>query len=228
MTPPETSESAGASRAACSGTPSWWRCSPRSWCCRPLGRRVIVSGDEARFAMLAQDMMKRQSWTDAHVRDRRYRNKPLLYPWAIRVLSMPGGRVTQTTAHLPIALAAIAAVFFTTLLGQQLFGRRAGVWAGLIAATSYGFFAHSQILLPDMIVIAFGLAALAAFWASISHPPGRACWPPSTPHSRSACCQGPDGPAAAGGGPHLDPDRGWLARAPPAGIEGSAPGVPRR
>ena len=26
----------------------------------PLGRRVIVSGDEARFAMLAQDMMKRK------------------------------------------------------------------------------------------------------------------------------------------------------------------------
>jgi 4-amino-4-deoxy-L-arabinose transferase-like glycosyltransferase len=139
----------------------------------PLGRRVIVSGDEARFAMLAQDMMQRHSWTDAHVRDRRYRNKPLLYPWMIRVLSTPGGRVTQTTAHLPIAMAAIAAVFFTTLLGQPLFGRRAGVWAGLITATSYGFFAHSQILLPDMIVIAFGLAALAAFWASISHPPGR-------------------------------------------------------
>src|SRR4029453_18593874 len=53
----------------------------------PLGRRVIVSADEARFAMLAQDMMKRYSWTDAHVRDRHYRNKPLLYPWMIRVLS---------------------------------------------------------------------------------------------------------------------------------------------
>ena len=124
----------------------------------PLGRRVIVSGDEARFAMLAQDMMNRQSWTDAHVRDRRYRNKPFLYPWAIRVLSTPGGCVTQTTAHLPIAVAAIAAVFFTTLLGQLLFGRRAGLWAGLITATSYGFFAHSQIPLPDMIVIAFGPA----------------------------------------------------------------------
>ena len=140
----------------------------------PVGRRVIVSGDEARFAVLAQDMMQRHSWFDAHVRDRRYRNKPLLYPWAIRVFSTPGGQVTQGTAQMPIALAAIAAVFFTTLLGQQLFGRRAGIWAGLITTTSYGFFAHSQILLPDMIVIAFGLAALSAFWASISHPPGRA------------------------------------------------------
>jgi 4-amino-4-deoxy-L-arabinose transferase-like glycosyltransferase len=138
----------------------------------PVGQKVITTGDEARFAMLAQDMMRRDTWFDARVRDRRYRNKPLLYPWAIKVLSLPGGRVTQTTAHLPIALAAVVAVFFTALLGEQLFGRRAGVWAGLVLITTYSFFAHSQILLPDMIVVAFGMAALAAFWASVTHPPG--------------------------------------------------------
>ena len=136
-----------------------------------LGRRFIVTGDEARFAVLAQDMLARGTWFDARVRVQRYRNKPLLYPWAIKVLSMPQGRVTETTAQLPIALAAVAAVFFTTLLGQQLFSARAGVAAGLVTATSYGFFAHSQILLPDMLVVAFGLAALCAFWASVSDPP---------------------------------------------------------
>ena len=58
----------------------------------PVGRRVIVSGDEARFAVLAQDMMQRHSWFDAHVRDRRYRNKPLLYPWASGSSRRRGGR----------------------------------------------------------------------------------------------------------------------------------------
>ena len=138
----------------------------------PVGARQIVSGDEARFAVLAQDMLKRRTWFDARVRDQRYRNKPLMYPWAIKILSLPGGRVTETTAHLPIAVAAIAAVFFTTILGRQLFGARAGAWAGLILATSYSFFAHSQTLLPDMLVVAFGLAALAAFWAAMTDPPG--------------------------------------------------------
>ncbi len=137
----------------------------------PLGQRLIVTGDEARFAVLAQDMLTRGTWFDARVRDQRYRNKPLLYPWAIKVLSLAQGRVTETTAQLPIALAAVAAVFFTTLLGQQLFSARAGVAAGLITATSYGFFAHSQILLPDMLVVACGLAALCAFWASLTDPP---------------------------------------------------------
>jgi 4-amino-4-deoxy-L-arabinose transferase-like glycosyltransferase len=138
----------------------------------PVGARQIVTGDEARFAVLAQDMLTRGTWFDARVRGQRYRNKPLMYPWTIKLLSMPGGRVTETTAHLPIAVAAIAAVFFTALLGQQLFSARAGVWAGLIVATSYSFFAHSQILLPDMIVVAFGMAALSAFWAAMSRPPG--------------------------------------------------------
>jgi 4-amino-4-deoxy-L-arabinose transferase-like glycosyltransferase len=138
----------------------------------PLGQRVIASGDEARFAVLAQDMLARGTWFDARVRDQRYRNKPLLYPWLIKLVSMPGGRVTQTTVQLPVAMAAVAAVFFTTLLGQQLFTAAGGVGAGLITGTSYAFFAHSQISLPDMLVVACGLAALCAFWAAVSHPPG--------------------------------------------------------
>ena len=131
-----------------------------------LGQRVIATGDEARFAILAQDMLTRGTWFDARIRDHRYRNKPLLYPWAIKLLSMPQGRVTAAAAHLPVAGAAIAAVFLTTLLAEQLFSPTAGMAAGLVTATSYSFFAHSQILLPDMLVVAFGLGALCAFWAA--------------------------------------------------------------
>lgn len=137
----------------------------------PLGQRLIVTGDEARFALLAQDMLTRTTWFDARVRDERSQNEPCLYPWLIKVLSMPPGRVSETTAQLPVALAAVAAVFFTTLLGQQLVSAWAGVIAGLVTTTSYGFFAHSQLRLADMLVVAFGLAALAAFWASVSDPP---------------------------------------------------------
>jgi 4-amino-4-deoxy-L-arabinose transferase-like glycosyltransferase len=137
----------------------------------PLGQRLIVTGDEARLALLAQDMLTRGTWFDARVRDRRYPDEPLLYPWLIKVLSLPPGRVSETTAQLPIAFAAVVAVFFATLLGQQLVSTRAGVIAGLVTTTSCGFFAHSQLLLADMLTVAFGLAALAAFRASVSDPP---------------------------------------------------------
>jgi 4-amino-4-deoxy-L-arabinose transferase-like glycosyltransferase len=138
----------------------------------PVGQRVITTGDEARFTLVARDMLERGTWFEAWVRHKRYRNKPPLYPWSIKLLSLPSGRVSQTAAHLPVALAAVATVFGTALLGQRLLGRRAGVFAGLVLATMYGFFEQSLTLLPDMLVVAFWMAALYAFWASVADPPG--------------------------------------------------------
>ena len=40
------------------------------------------------------------------------------------MLSLPRGRVTETTAQIPVMLAAIATAVLTCLLGSQLFGRR--------------------------------------------------------------------------------------------------------
>jgi 4-amino-4-deoxy-L-arabinose transferase-like glycosyltransferase len=64
-------------------------------------------------------------------------------------------------------------VIFTFLLGDRLFGRRAGFWAALILATSASFFSHSQQILPDMLVVALATAAGYAFWCAMSEPAGR-------------------------------------------------------
>lgn len=139
----------------------------------PLGQRIIATSDEARFALLARDIIERGAWFDVQVRGKQYRNKPPLYAWSIAALSLPYGRVTEAAAHAPVALAAIGAVLFTFLLGDRLFNRRGGFWAALILATSYGFFGHSQLLLPDMIVVAFTAVAGYAFWRAVTDPPGR-------------------------------------------------------
>jgi 4-amino-4-deoxy-L-arabinose transferase-like glycosyltransferase len=131
-------------------------------------------GDEARFALLARDMVERGVWFDLRIRGELYRNKPPLYPWLIAAGSRLTGRVTEATAQAPVALAAIAAVLFTFLLGDRLFGRRAGLWAALVLATSPDFFDNSQALLPDMLVTAFAAAAGWAFWRSVSEPTARA------------------------------------------------------
>src|SRR5262249_14110004 len=59
------------------------------------------------------------------------------------------------------------------LLGDRLFGHRAGVWAGLMLATSAGFFIHSQQILPDMLVLAFATTSAYAFWGSAREPGNR-------------------------------------------------------
>lgn len=139
----------------------------------PLGQRTITTSDEARFAILAQDVLERGAWFDAKVRERRYQNKPPLYPWSIALLSFPTGRVTEAAAQAPGALAAIVTVLVTCLLGDRLFGGRAGLWAALVLVTSYHFFEQSQERLPDMIMVAFETLAIYAFWRAVAPSPGR-------------------------------------------------------
>ena len=96
----------------------------------PLGRHLIACSGEARIALLARDMIKHLVPFQAHVEGQLYRNKPPLYPWSIALASLPGGRVTAATAQVPVAIAGIATVVVTCLLGARLFGRRAGSGPG--------------------------------------------------------------------------------------------------
>jgi 4-amino-4-deoxy-L-arabinose transferase-like glycosyltransferase len=130
----------------------------------PVAQRLIVTSHEARFALIARDMLARHVWFDAQVRGEPYRNKPPLHPWTIAAGSWLTGRVSEGTARLPSALATVATVLGTFLLADRLFHRRAGLMAGLVMATSYGVFAHSQMILPDVLMIAFNMFAGYWFW----------------------------------------------------------------
>ena len=130
----------------------------------PVGQRQIPTSHEARFALIARDMLTRHVWFTAEVRGQHYRNKPPLHPWMIAAGSRLRGRVSEGAARLPSALATVATVLATFLLADRLFRRRAGLLAGLVTATSYGVFAHSQMILPDVPMIAFGMFAGHRFW----------------------------------------------------------------
>ena len=139
----------------------------------PVGHRLIVTSHEARFALVAGDMLARHVWFDARLRGQPYRNKPPLHPWSIVACSWWTGRVTERSALLPSALATIATVLGTFLLGDGLFHRRAGLWAALVLLTSYGVFAHSQMILPDTPMVAFGVLAGYCFWRAVTRPESR-------------------------------------------------------
>ena len=61
----------------------------------PVGHRLIATSHEARFALLARDMLDRHVWFDAQIREQPYRNKPPLHPWTIVAGSWWTGRVTE-------------------------------------------------------------------------------------------------------------------------------------
>ena len=148
----------------------------------PVGRRLIATGgingdDEARYPLMARDMLARGAWFDIQVRGERTWEKPPLLPWMIAAFARIRGSVTEGTAHLPAALATIVTVIATFLLADALFTRRAGLWGALILITSYDFYANSQQVLPDMLVVGFSTLAAWCFWQAVSVPSrGRWGW----------------------------------------------------
>lgn len=125
-----------------------------------LGRRILATNDEARFALLAQDILARNDWLHPMLNGSLYFNKPPLQAWLIAAASWPRGHVTQFTAVVPSALAALAATLVIWALGRELFGSDAGRTAALTFITMQGVFLHARLPLPDMLMTALIAASL--------------------------------------------------------------------
>ncbi len=129
-----------------------------------LGRRILTNNDEARFPLLAQDILNRGDWLFPILNGSVYHNKPILLAWLITLVSWPVGYVTQFTAVIPSAAAAFATALVIFGLGREMFGAEAGKYAALIAVTTQGAFQYSRIPMPDMPMTACITASLWMLW----------------------------------------------------------------
>lgn len=126
----------------------------------PAGRRPFWSSDEARFAVLAQDILDHGRWLVPHLRGDLYLNKPQLYFWSIALVSLPVGRVTELTAAIPSVVSAVATVAAIMLIGRLLWGPVVGLLAGLILIATPPFYVFSHAVLSDVMMTAFMTWAL--------------------------------------------------------------------
>ena len=129
-----------------------------------LGRRILTTNDEARFPLLAQDILNRGDWLFPILNGSVYHNKPILVAWLIALVSWPFGYVTQFTAVIPSAAAAFATALVIFGLGREMFGAEAGKYAALSAVTTQGAFQYSRIPMPDMPMTACITASLWMLW----------------------------------------------------------------
>ncbi len=136
-----------------------------------LGRRILATNDEARFAILAQDMLSRGAWLFPQLNDSVYQNKPLLLAWLIALSSWPVGHVTQLTAVLPSAIAAVGTVLVVYVLGRDMLGGAAARFAALILMTTQGWFLHARLPMPDMLMTFFITASIATLWPMLNRRP---------------------------------------------------------
>src|SRR5262245_14537972 len=125
-----------------------------------LGARVFQNNDEARFPLLARDILEHGHWVLPGINGAVYYNKPPLLAWMIALVSWPLGHVTQMSAVLPSAAAGVGTVLIVYAMGRDLFGREAGRYAALVAMTTQGLFLHARLPMPDMLMTCFITASL--------------------------------------------------------------------
>ena len=141
-----------------------------------LAHHALVDPDEARSALAARLMAERGDWLVPHLpavfhHDYRhdplegdvmvYWDKPPLYFWlsaaAMRVLGP-----TALAARLPAGLAHIAMVLLVYAAGRKLRGGRAGLLAGIIAATAPLPLVLAHVARMDSLLVALMAAMLLA------------------------------------------------------------------
>jgi 4-amino-4-deoxy-L-arabinose transferase-like glycosyltransferase len=130
-----------------------------------LGTRVFATNDEARFPMLARDILAEGHWLLPRLDGVPHLNKPPLHAWLIALASWPMGAVTQWTASVPSVFAALVVVLATYWMARRLFGAETALVAGLTVLTTLGVFSFGRESMPDMTFSAATTTAMAAFIA---------------------------------------------------------------
>jgi 4-amino-4-deoxy-L-arabinose transferase-like glycosyltransferase len=126
----------------------------------PAGRGPVWSSNEARYMLLARDILEHGHWLVPDLRGEPYLNKPQLYFWAVAAASLPGGAVTERTAALPAVLSSAATASAVVAIGATAWGWRAAALAALALASMPGFFAVGHRGQADVMVTAWTWWAL--------------------------------------------------------------------
>jgi 4-amino-4-deoxy-L-arabinose transferase-like glycosyltransferase len=131
----------------------------------------LMDDVDAVQAQIARNMLTSKDWVTARLDGVAYLEKaPLIY-WMMAVSYKIFG-VHDWAARLPLAFAAVALCWLTYRFGRWAFGEEAGLYAGVILATSAGLFLFTRILIPDATLTATITGAIWA-WLSLLEPDER-------------------------------------------------------
>lgn len=132
-----------------------------------LGKPRLWDRDEPRNARCAAEMFARADWIVPTFNGELRAHKPVLLYW-LMLSSYAAFGETEFAARLPSAVLGVATALVTMAMGRRLFSARAGLWAGVILATSLSFDIAGRAATPDGALLFCVTAALAIFvWAAI-------------------------------------------------------------
>jgi hypothetical protein len=121
----------------------------------------LMDDVDAVQAQIARNMLVSGDYVTARLDGVAYLEKAPLVYWMMAASYKVFG-VHDWAARLPLALAVVLLCFVAYCFGQWAFTEQAGMFAGVILATSVGLFLFTRILIPDAMLT---LTITGAIWA---------------------------------------------------------------
>ena len=114
-----------------------------------LGALGLVGPDEPRYAWIARDMAETGDWVTPRLYGKPWFEKPPLYYWGA-ALSFKVLGVSDVTARLPSAFAALLATLAMAWLAWRVYGAETARWLLLLLPTTIGMIGFSHAAATDM------------------------------------------------------------------------------
>ena len=117
---------------------------------------------------IARNMLDSGDWVTAHLDGVKYLEKSPLEYWMIAICYEIFG-VHDWAARIPAALSAMLLCWLTFRIGAWAFSPKAGLYSGLVIATSVGLWLFTRIQIPDVTLTATIALAMWAFLRALDH-----------------------------------------------------------
>lgn len=128
-----------------------------------LGCYGLIDPDEGRYADVPREMLASGDFITPHLNGVEFFDKPALQYWAEAFFMAVFGP-NEFAARLFPALCALGGIAVSYRLGCEMFGRRTGIRAAVMLASSILYFIIGSINILDMAVSFFITLAMASYY----------------------------------------------------------------
>jgi 4-amino-4-deoxy-L-arabinose transferase-like glycosyltransferase len=129
----------------------------------------LLDPDEGLYADIAQEMLARGDWVIPHINGLPYLEKPPLYFW-LTALAFQLFGPSEWATRLWSAISALGTVLLTWRIGRRLYGRSAGLLAGVVVATVVGNALYVRRASTDQLFVFCLTLAIYGFLRDAERP----------------------------------------------------------
>jgi 4-amino-4-deoxy-L-arabinose transferase-like glycosyltransferase len=136
---------------------------------------ALLDDADTVHAEAAREMAESNNFVTLYANNIRYLEKaPLMY-WSVALTYKIFG-VNEFASRLPIALATLALILTTLLIGRHLFDERTGFYSGLIISTCIGIYLFTRVMWPDVMLTLFLALAFYCFLRASEYEFAKPSW----------------------------------------------------